>query len=361
MARDPEKAVLRVVDEAPPKPQEVVKLTKLGGIVTRSAPVPMVAPLERLEPEEHSTEERRTHEPDYEALAESEVVALPLEETWDDGNRVSTPLPWGWFVLAGLLFSGGIVWSIIHLESHKQLPEAARVEAIQLFDKEEQERLDAEATVNRVLDSVRKYCEARSIEDMLPVIRHAERVKPLMEEWYRKRPLESGVFDSMSRFQPVTMGNKGTFWAVACNLKDKSVRSLLLEELPSGAVEVDWETAVSYQPMDWSDYAKQAPLGSFDFRVWIVPDNLFSHEFSNAEKWSCYRLSAPQGDEVLYGYVVTQSELGQKLSQLVQQNGNKQIPVLLRISKPPDLKSQRGVVIEKLCSPRWSYVEAPDT
>jgi len=361
MARDSEKAVLRVVDEAPPKPQEIIKLTKREGVVTRSAPVPMVAPLERLVPEERINEERRTHEPDYEALADTEVAAMPLEETWDDRNRMSTSLPWGWFVLVGLLIGGGIVWSMVHLERHKQIPEAARVEAIHAFGKEEHERLEAEATVNRIVSSVRKYCEAKSIAEMQPFIRQAERVRPLMEDWYRRHPMQTGIFDRLDLFQPVTLDNKGSFWMVTCAMKDKSVRRLLLEELPQGAVGVDWETAVCYQPMDWDEYATQAPRGSFDFRVRIEQDHLFSHEFADAGKWSCYRLTAPQGDEVLYGYVVTQSELGQKLSQMMTQGGNKQMPVLLRISKPTDLKSQRGVVIEKLCSPRWTYVEAPDT
>ncbi len=360
MARDQEKAVLRVVDESPPKPQEVVRLTSNEGSVTRSLATPVSPPLARLEPEERTTEERRTHEPDYEALVETEVATLPLEETWSDENRESKPVPWGWFALIGLVCIAAVSWSVSSLVENQHAPETAMTKAITTFDKEEQEKAEAEATVDRIMACLRTYCGAGSIDNLLPVVRHPERVRPLMERWYQRHELKASKLDSLNLFQPLTLENRGSYWLVSCSIEDGSKRRLLLEETEGGRVLVDWESDVCYQPMDWDLYCQEKPTGSFDFRVRINEDNYFSHEFSDSTKWACYQLNTLRGDEVIYGYVNRQSPFGQQIHELLQANKSGEVSVILRISRPTDLKSPRGVVIERLMSPRWSYVTPPD-
>ncbi len=361
MARDFEKPVVRVVDETPPTPQEVVRLTSDGGAVTRTVPLPVPSTMTRLEPAERTTEDKRTHEPDYEALADNEVSQVPLEETWDKEDRESKPTPWGWFILLGLTIAGGAVWSLANLQSNKATPEAARSEDLKTLDQEVRERQEAEATVNRITESVRLYCEADSIEKLEKVVRHPERVRPLMEQWYQQHSLKATRFLSLDVLQPVTLENRGSFWMVSCAIEGNRKRSLLLELGDEGMARVDWETEVCYQPMDWDEYAKTRPQGSVDFRVRIEPDQYFSHEFSDSRRWACFRLRTLKGDQVLFGYIERASEEGQKLIGLLTQSGNKEIAALLRISTPTDLRSPKGVVIEKLMSPRWTYVEPPGT
>lgn len=361
MARDPDKPVLRVVDESPTKPQEVVRLTNDEGEVTRSVAVPLAVPLTRLEPEERSTEERRAHEPDHEALVEPEIASMPLEDTWSSESKPTKPMPWGWFVRIGLIFVGGAVWSMTHMERHKDRPESARAQDIETLDQEIKERAEAEATVNRIIQSVRDYCEADTIDKLCAVSRQPDRVRPLMEDWYRKQPLKAAKFDTLDLFQPVTLSNRGNFWMVSCTMKDGGRRHLLVEEAQGGKDLVDWETEVCYQPMDWDQYARERKPGSMDFRVRVEPDNLFSHEFSDSERWACFRLNTLKGEEVLFGYIERQSEEGSKLVKLLEQNGNRESALLLRISTPVDLRSPHGVVIEKVMSPRWTYVDPPDT
>lgn len=360
MARDPEKAVLRVVEDSPPRPQEVVRLTSTETGVTRTPAAPASPPLARLEPEERTTEERRTHEPDYEALVENEVAALPLEETWSDENRDTKPVPWGWFALIGMGCIAAVAWSITSLVESHQVPQAARTKAISSFDREEQEQAEAEATVDRIMACLRTYLSAPNLESLLPVVRHPERVRPLMESWHQSHALKPTKLESLNLLQPLTLENRGSYWLVSCTTADGNKRRLLLEESDGGMVRVDWESDVCFQPMDWDQYCREKPGGSFDFRVRISEDKYFSHEFSDSERWACYQLRTLQGDQVLYGYVNVQSPAGQQIRALQQANSGKEISVILRISRPIDLKSPRGVVIERLMSPRWTYVTPPD-
>ncbi|MFD0894451.1 hypothetical protein KBB96_06475 [Luteolibacter ambystomatis] len=376
MARDPEQVRLKVVDDMTAKPGEVVRLKPSGTDFPRAEPPssqppgrvllhsasPAATPLpvpEKLEVPR--TSERRTHDPGIDSLIEdTTVVAKPLEETWNDRERARRPTPWGWFALFGLICGGAVVWSLVHLSSNSTKPETARDESVARLEQDARENAAAEVRVDRITDTARSFVAAASIDQMLPLVRQPERVRPLMEGWYARHPLTRGRFKSLSTFRPITLGDRASFWQVGCLLADETTRELIIEELPDGKMAVDWETSVIYQPMDWNDYTRDRPTGSFDFRVILQSDVFFSHEFSDSTRWSNFRLSTLGGEDPLYGYCQRDSETERYLQNLISRNRGRPVALVIRISTPPDLKSPRGVVIEKVMSEHWVYLTPPD-
>jgi len=373
MARDPEQVRLKVVDDTTSKPGEVVRLKPSGTDVPRIEPpsstpgrvllhsattAPPPSP-ERLEVQK--TAERRTHDPGVESLIEeTTTIAKPLEETWHDEEHARRPLPWGWFVLFGLLCGGAVVWSLVNLSSNSAKPETARDESVARLEEDARENAAAEVRVDHITHAARDFVAASSIKQMLPLVRQQERVGPLMTEWYAKHPLKSGRFQSLETFRPITLGDRASFWQIGCYLTDGTKREMIMEELPDGRIAVDWETSVVYQPMDWNDYTRTRPAGSFDFRVMLEPDSFYSHEFANTGRWSSFRLTTLNGDSALSGYALRNSEITRYIENLVSRNRGKPVALILRLSIPPDLKSPRGVVIEKVLSEHWVYMTAPD-
>jgi hypothetical protein len=135
----------------------------------------------------------------------------------------------------------------------------------------------------------------------------------------------------------------------------------LLETDGQAGVLVDWETAVCYQPMDWDEYVVSRPAGTtMDFRVYLEPDMFFSHEFSDATQWDCYRLTALGAEEPLFGFVRKGSDTAERLRQRFQTHGPQATAMVLRLSLPVGLTSRRGVVIDRVLSERWIYVEPPN-
>jgi hypothetical protein len=113
--------------------------------------------------------------------------------------------------------------------------------------------------------------------------------------------------------------------------------------------------------MPWNQFARERPSGkSLDFRVYAEADHLFSHEFSDSEAWLCFRLTTLNSEEFLFGYVPADSAEAQKIRDGIKKNRGKISNFILRLIIPDQLKSPRGVVIEKVINDRWIFIDPPD-
>jgi len=45
----------------------------------------------------------------------------------------------------------------------------------------------------------------------------------------------------------------------------------------------------------------------------------------------------------------------------VRQNQGRRASIIVRLTVPDGVQSRRGVVIERVLSPRWIYLDPPDT
>jgi hypothetical protein len=90
-------------------------------------------------------------------------------------------------------------------------------------------------------------------------------------------------------------------------------------------------------------------------------DTFHSHEFADSSKWNCFRLTASGAEATQFGYSRVNDEVSRELLELIKRNRYRKTSVILRLSIPEGLQSRSGVVVEKLMSPRWLYVDPPDT
>lgn len=365
MARDPEQVRLKVVEEGQkPESGEVVRLNPNDSTTARQSsqsparPQPKVeAPAERLSVAPR-TEERRTHEPSIDALIDVIAPDRALEENWSNEARTRQPLPWGWFVLFGLLVSGAVVWSLMNRPPNPEAAQSTQNQSVATVENDARENAEAEARVDRILKTAHLFAFADTIEKIIPLIRYPERVTPLLAPWYAEHPLKADPFVSLEMLQP-TYDQRGSFWIVRFSTKGGNHQTLMVEELSDQKVAVDWESAVAYQPLDWTHYALTRPPGSFDFRVRISPDNLYSHEFTDTNRWMSFKLTAQNSEETLFGYADRKSGLADEIVTAFQKNGYQPTGMILRLSVPSGLNSPRGVVIEQIRSPHPVYLAAP--
>jgi len=322
------------------------------------------APAARLElPNLDALDTRRSHQPGVDVLIEPEEASAPeAEEEWSQAAASTEPMPWGWFALVGLMLAGALGWSVSHVrqaeplvhEEHKQAVDAA------------EESAASDRALGHMIESmerqVKAFCEADSVAAMLPLVRHAEHVRPLMERYYAQNPLQALGFRRVRNFQGAMLGGTSDFWLFTAVLGDGQPRDILLEQEPSGRIGVDWETVVTYQPMNWNDYARQrAPASAMNFRVYVEEDHFFSHEFGDSQRWASFRLTAPGAEETLFGYVPRGGEVEASLLRLIERNEKGPAPAILRLALPAGTQSRRGVIIEKVMSTSWINVDPPDS
>jgi hypothetical protein len=298
----------------------------------------------------------RTNDPGIESLIEKEVVVSG--EAWDSEFIEDRNFPFGWVVLVACIFSAAILWSLFNLNEGSEKSALLTEEAKATQKKEEQEEINVEAQVTVIEKTTRNFFDSRSVEEMLRYVRYPQRVRPLMEKYYATEPLKPIRIENMLSLSPLTIDNYASYWWASCQLEGDSKAHVILESISNKEAKVDWETYVCYQPMAWDKFANERPSGyTGDFRVYVEKDTFYSHEFSDSNAFDSYRLTALDGEEVLFGYVPCGRELGLRMQELT---GNKEgVPqaLILRLYIPKELESKRGVVIQKIVSPRWFVVD----
>ena len=305
----------------------------------------------------------RSHEPNIDLILDPAAEAAQgLEQNWGNESSASSGIPWGWFALLGLVISAALVWSLSNVEKSQTKAVEIAQSANTTLTIDETGNREATLLIEAIEKTIRQFFVATTIEDRLKLVRHPERVKALMENYYGAQnfPLVSEPLDAIVSLHPITLERSAAFWMGSVSFKNSKQQDLILEILESGEVKIDWETLICYQPMKWEEFIKQRPEGkSNDFRVYIEPDNLFSHEFADSSRWNCFLISTLHSDEIVYGYSEVDSPISKDILSQIAQNQGQRVSLILRLGIPEGLKSRQGTIIEKVVSNNWIFVEDP--
>jgi hypothetical protein len=378
MDRNHKKFRLRPVDEPAVRPSppgsEVVRLEtgprrtrppsgETGAAKSASRTPPIETRPARHEPDRPRVEpkpKRSGLRPDQDLAAlmdKSAATSSSPEEEWAGRENQRKPAPWGWFLLVGLAAAGGVVWALSSLRSAGEAAVLERAAASAMIRTSEEDYRTTEAMVERLHAAITAYCDAETVDDLSEIVRHPQRVRPLMESYYETNEITSAPLERILRLEPTILEDRTNFWVARLETGGRAINLLL--EADDEDVRIDWETAVCHQPMDWDRFVADRPVGSQDFRVFLAPDNLYSHEFVNASQWLCFRLTALNSPEFAYGYARKESETGRRLAEIAQRHGGTDSTLLLRLTVPEGLNSPRGVVIERIISPFWVLLDDP--
>jgi hypothetical protein len=219
---------------------------------------------------------------------------------------------------------------------------------------------EASQTIATIKDVVRKFYRSSSVDEMSKYVRHAERVRPLMEDYYSEKTMKSVEVISIENLNPLTIGNRGGYWSIIAKL-DSGVNALVVEVNNPSDVKVDWETHVYSQPMKWERFVKDRPKGyRGDFRVYVERDNFYNYEFADSDKYQAYKITALNSYEVIYGYAPRDGKAFREIDPLITQNQNQKSAVILRLYLQEGLQSKSGVLIESIVAPRWLLLDSPE-
>jgi hypothetical protein len=206
----------------------------------------------------------------------------------------------------------------------------------------------------RIIGCLFRFFGAKDSSDLRGVVRHPERVGPLMDSYYAKNSF------SMPRLLAVTHAEEGMialkpFWEVRVALEGGEERSMALQDTPSG-FRVDWEIFVHYNPVPWNEYAEDRLTGANDFRVYARLDYKPGYAFPETDGWTCVELSAHGHGDVLYGYARKESEVGKLLEEMLRDEPSKDC--VLRLEFPEDPKGgDQQVWVRELISKDWIRVD----
>lgn len=211
------------------------------------------------------------------------------------------------------------------------------------------------ALIKSIESTMRSYLAAKTIEEKLAFVRHPEAMKARMEAFYRNTPLTAQPCELVTKFRPLSLGGR-PFWQVLAVIDSTQGEAILLEQISDTEVRVDWESHVNYQPMPWKDYVETPSARPMAFRVIVEESPRYVGEFMDERRWASFRLSNPDVEAVLYGYVLRDSELYRKIQTALSESSRRMI---LRLQGSTEIKARHCVVIHDLISDDTYRIEPP--
>jgi hypothetical protein len=193
---------------------------------------------------------------------------------------------------------------------------------------------------------IRRFLEARRVEDLLPLVRHPDVSEARMRGFYQGGAIEAPGLAEFNTGAELT--RLGTISSVKIRTRDYEVRSVAFQETPEG-IRIDWESWAGWSEMPWGEFLKVRPSSAKLFRVKLSAVDYFNFAFTDDKKWQSYRLESPDGEHAVFGYAERGSVLA---SRLHPPPDVKEIAVTLLL-KFPGNASANQVIIEKCIADGW--------
>ena len=291
-------------------------------------------------------------------LIVEDASVTEIEETWGIRKEVKSSLI-GWLILSLLIIGAAITWLFVS-EADEDVEIAGSSllgnDVITVLDK--QEELEPAELVNSLFENISAYFAAESISEKLHFVRHPDRVKALMEEYYGRNEIKTKDLARLLSQSPATLDYR-LYNGVFVEMADGSKDSVLVELLDGGDTKIDWEVDVCYLPVPWDEYIEKRPVGSFRMRVYVQKVDYYAYEFSDDEKYTSYQLTTRDFDGHLYAYALNDSKAGQKINAYmnkVKKKGQKGLQsMLLDVSFPRESTGLNQLVIDELVAVSWVY------
>lgn len=315
-------------------------------------PPPLMAPVRRAVPEESLAEP----EPErVKKRRKGKKATKTHDHSWEAapkkaGSGRSENRQMRWMLIGGgVLFVLSVATLIISLYTTPDAPPpVAKVAATEIAPKAVSVADRSDVSILAETEPLAKtFLEAKTIEELLPVVRNAEMVEARIRKFYPDGKINP---PGMSKFNTSgVVGRKSSSIAMSVRIGNQEERQLAFVEAPGG-LRVDWEAWVGWSDVPWADFISTKSTSQATFRLTLAKVDYYNFGYLDDTKWRSYRLESPDGEHTLYGYVERGSEVDQKIH---IDADTKSLPMMLSLRFPPDSLGKDQVVIVGFIGEGW--------
>ena len=193
----------------------------------------------------------------------------------------------------------------------------------------------------------RKFLEATTVEEMLPLVRNPEVAEARMRGFYPGGKFEVSGMQSLGSAAGLSV--RGKLVSLTVRTRDFEEKALAFLETSQG-LKIDWESWVGWSEISWQEFMAAKPTSGHVFRVILAPVDYYNFEFTDDQKWQSYRLDSPDREYSVYGY----AEKGTVMNEKIHFDGDtKNIIVMLSLKFPVGATSNNQVEIERFVTEGW--------
>jgi len=199
-----------------------------------------------------------------------------------------------------------------------------------------------------IADALRKFFKAGGIPEMLPLVRDAERVRPLMEEYYQRNPLKNRTWKGIGWSLPVEEPGY-RFAYVQAIFTDGPPVNVVVEETDSGFL-VDWESSVQYSEIGWREFMATKPAEPKVFRV-------IASKAESGDGRTVLSLKHPREEGEVIGRFDLRDPRFRSLVEQLELCKWKDVPVILRLCYPGPAAESNEVQIAGVEGKGWLILD----
>lgn len=218
--------------------------------------------------------------------------------------------------------------------------------------------ISEEVTAERQADAQgiqQRFWQATTWREKLPFVHDAERVMPLMRDYYEKHQMLDPIMSGSARQAHFKINNTEVLLYSYSSVRPSGTLDVAMIAQPNGKFLIDWESMVGASDLPWLEFKKTRPTQPFLVRVFARPDDYFNYEFSDDKRWSAAHLTSPDGNFFIYGYCEKDSEVARTLASIFEQVRGR-AALTLRIAYPEKAESDHCARIVGIVANRWLLV-----
>lgn len=206
------------------------------------------------------------------------------------------------------------------------------------------------------LDAIVGFMQSKTWEDKLPYVTDSEKMRPLMEKWYRERP-EQVHYDSigLAADQPLEdSGREFLLLAVIASKKEDPSNGkpfyLFMEKTPQG-YKMDWEVSAGYQSMPLDEFVKTKPTTPVELRLLLQQSEYYNFQFT-PDKYLAFEATHMEMAEPLYLYAPRSDRAATQIYNNLGVKG-KNSGALVKVKFPKDAKAPNQLELVEVVSETW--------
>jgi hypothetical protein len=199
----------------------------------------------------------------------------------------------------------------------------------------------------------RKFMEATTVQELLPLVRNPELAEARMRGFYPGGKIEPLGMQPLGPGAGLSIKDK--LIALAVRTRDFEEKALAFIETSQG-LKIDWESWVGWSDISWKEFMATKPTTGHVFRVILAPVDYYNFEFTDDQKWQSYRLESPDHEYALYGYVERGTVMNEKIH---LDRDTKKMNLMLSLKFPLGASSNNQVEIERFVTEGWVEEDSP--
>ncbi len=213
---------------------------------------------------------------------------------------------------------------------------------------------DIETKRLAITAAAQAFFTARSTKEKLRYARDPDRIRPLMEHYYRTHDFPTLEWKGLGWLVPVSEPGYRLGYAQAL-FSNAEPLTLIVEETDSGDFHIDWESSVHYSELPWQDYLSKRPEEPTLMRVVASrPATLpKGKELGN----TVLELRHPGETGSLYAYFDRNDSRYSYLMEQLQLGKWQDVPLTLRLQHPTAADNPRKVRIAGVEGKGWLILE----